>query len=113
MGCMMQTAVRLASATLFVWVAQLTARSGEPAPLARQSFRDPQAVALKAAIQSAKLESVREFVNAAATNDCLELDEQGRTALHYAVRRCAEGLGNADPFEILKLLAGRPGCVNA
>jgi hypothetical protein len=98
---------------LAVFVTAITARPGEPAPLPKQSFRDPRAQSLKAAITSSNLDRVRQLVGSAATDDCLELDEQGRTALHYAVQRCAEETGNANAFDILKLLAFRPGCVNA
>jgi ankyrin repeat protein len=75
------------------------------------SFRDPAAADLKAAIADANLNLVQMVVASALTNDCLELDEEGRTALHYAVRRCTQS-EDAKSFEILKLLARRSGCVN-
>ena len=48
-----------------------------------------------------------------ATNDCLELDEEGGGALVYALRRCLSGPDDARAFQVLEELAGRSGCVNA
>jgi ankyrin repeat protein len=97
---------------LAVLVGRVTAYSADLTLPSPQSYRDATAVALRSAIKSGKLETVRELVNAAATNDCLELDEQGRTALQYAVRQCTDDTANASSFEILKLLASRSNCVN-
>src|ERR1051325_4969858 len=52
------------------------------------SFRDPAAIELKAAIASGDIQAVQAIVAKVQTHDCLELDEEGRTALHYAVQHC-------------------------
>jgi ankyrin repeat protein len=87
--------------------------SGQPAANLPQTFRDPAALELKAAIGASDLDKARRVVSAASKTDCLELDEQGRTALHYAVRACVSDSAGTKAFEILKLLASRPGCINA
>jgi ankyrin repeat protein len=104
--------IRLASGFVVLSFAMATG-FGQPAPRPRQTFRDPAALELRAAITGANLDAVKKLSQAAGTNDCLELDEQGRTALHYAVRQCTGGVVDSKPFEILKVLAHRPGCVNA
>jgi ankyrin repeat protein len=108
-GC--KPALRACGA-LLLFIATVVSSSGQGTP-SPQTFRDPRAVELKAAILSSNVSAVRQLTEAASSNDCLEVDDQGRTALHYAVRVCASGTSGASAFEVLKLLAGRPGCVDA
>jgi ankyrin repeat protein len=85
---------------------------GQGIPQTRLTFRDPRAVELKKAILAGNLELVQKLAGSFSTNDCLELDEEGRTALHYATRQCAIDNADPQPFEILKLLALRSSCLN-
>jgi ankyrin repeat protein len=98
---------------LLVLAARTPRSSGEPSSELKQSYRDARAAELRAAVASSDLNRVRNLVSVASTNDCLELDEQGSTALHYAVKLCASGAADSRSFEVLKLLSSRAGCVNA
>lgn len=99
-----------------IWMALLLASAdltiAQPALAPRLSYRDAAAQSLKAAISVSDLQAVLNFVRSAGTNDCLELDEDGRTALHYAVSRCALAEADANAFEILRTVAARTNCVN-
>src|SRR5437763_17101403 len=85
----------------------------EPVAGPKQSFRDPLAKELRPAIAASDLDTVQRIVSAAQPDDCLEVDEQGRTALHDAVRKCASDNAGSNAFAVLKLLASRKPCVNA
>jgi ankyrin repeat protein len=104
------TAYCLSVAFTISWFTSAFAQTSSGTP---QSFRDPAAKDWRDAITASNVEGVRALLTAAGTNDCLELDEQGRTALHYAVQQAVSDNTDPKPFTILKLLAARPGCVNA
>jgi ankyrin repeat protein len=102
------------SIAFLIAVSALAQTAGQPSGRQAQTYRDPAADRLKNAILSGDVEGVRRIVGAALISDCLEVDEQGRTALHYAVQRCAtDSSADARPFEILKILAARDHCANA
>jgi ankyrin repeat protein len=86
---------------------------GQPSPAPRQSYRDQAAPQWRAAITTSNSDRVRQLLSSISTNDCLEIDEQGATALHWAARVCAAGASNPQAFEILRLLSSRGPCLNA
>jgi ankyrin repeat protein len=99
---------------LLITVSALAQTASQPSVRNAQTFRDPAAARLKDAILSGNLDVVQRIVSAAPLSDCLEVDEQGRTALQYAVQRCAtDTSADAQPFEILKILVGRDHCADA